>query len=273
MFNTGFLTYCHNDFFKAIKPWNMANFGETQSDCLESVIFLFNDLVFQVVSSMGCIKWKISKSLKHSFLCRLNQRDNQNLVKWQNNSKGDLSVGIRSPTMSFAGPPRWYPIHCFDGCEGLLGPGGILGSGILQLTVDQLLWPGSCVHFISFPSPIQCGKKKHAQTPLNRLKTVKMAVANVWRPCDLCNQVGGGGMRNRMGGEPHLNRSPQRLTRFKVMWFSRRCRSLWDRMVGPSEGGPKGWGWLENGGPRMEDVFPIKNGGIFHYQRVWKLPM
>lgn len=67
----------------------------------------------------------------------------------------------------------------------------------------------SWVHF-----HLQKMRKTKQALPLNsRLKTVKMAVANVWRPCVLCNQATGG-----MVGS-HLNHLPV---------ISRWCDSLGD---------------------------------------------
>ena len=112
----------------------------------------------------------------------------------------------------------------------------------------------------SFPSPKM--RKTKQPLPLNsRLKTVKMAVANVWRPCVLCNQATGGD-----GGFPSQP-SPHH---FQVMWFSRRCRSLWNRMVGPSEGGR----WDGGKRKRFERYYSTTRGcgtGMFVWERLWNL--
>ena len=105
-----------------------------------------------------------------------------------------------------------------------------------------------------FPSPKM--RKTKQTLPLNsRLKTVKMAVANVWRPCALCNQATGD------GGFPSQP-SPRH---FQVMWFSRRCRSLWDRMVGPSEG----WRW--DGGRKNGLKGTSTTCGCGVWERQWNL--
>ena len=230
-------------------------------------------LFFRLFSSMRCIKWKISKSLKHSFLCRLNQRDNQNLVKWQNNSKGDLSVIVYIVEHDFNISPGGS-FWCFF--LWLRAVWNQISHHVLCRTTTMVSHPlfrwmwrslgtrwnlvrsigenGSCVHFHISNQLQLCSFHFHLQFNAGKKSHYTNIHSTGWRqsrwPWQMFEDLATFATRlgQRMVGNPIST------DLHTVRLVSRWCDSLGDAALCETgwlvhqKAGPKGWGWLENGG-------------------------